>query len=120
MGIEEAADDRRHVTPPELDRRGDAQQPLHRHSGRDGGGCIVLSNQRPRLVVEEATRLSHRQPARRAIDQPLADALLERGERAGDGGRRAAQPGRRPRQAAFVHDAHEDRELVQPIHRIIP
>ena len=93
MGVEEARDDRRDVAAAELHRRGDAQQALHRRVGRTRGRGLVVGDQRPRPVVERAAGLAGRQPARRAIDQAEADAVLERSQRARDGGRRAAQAG---------------------------
>ena len=120
MGVEKAGDDRRDVAAAELHRGGDAQQAAHRRIGRARGRRLVVGHQRARLVVERAAGLGRRQPPRRAVDQAEADAILEGGQRARDGGRRAAQARGRAHQAALLHDAHEDRQLVQTIHGIIP
>jgi len=120
MGIEEAGDDRRDVTAAELYRGGDAQQAAHRRIGRARRCGLIVGDQRARPVVKRAAGLAGRQPPRRAVDQAEADAVLEGGQRPRDGGWRPAQARRRACQAALLHDAHEDRQLVQTVHGIIP
>ncbi len=120
VGIEELRDERRDVAAAELDRRGHAQQTTHRRlAGARSRGLIVL-HEGSRLVVERPAGLGGRKAARRAIDQPDADTVFQGRERASHGRWRAPQSRGGAHQAALLDDAHEDAELVQTVHRILP
>ena len=90
-----------------------------RLAGARSRGLIVL-HEGSRLVVERPAGLGGRKAARRAIDQPDAETVFQGRERASHGRWRAPQSPGGAHQAALLDDAHEDAELVQTVHRILP
>jgi len=69
-----------------------------------------------RAFGDPQPRFGQGEPARRALDEADAGAVLQRRERARDRRRRALQPARRARQAAGVGDGAKNHELVQAVH----
>ena len=118
--VEKARDDRCDMAAAELHGCRDAQEAAHGRLAGADGGVLVVGNERPGTLIEGTSRLGRRQAPRRAVDQPDTDAILQCRQGARHGGRRAAQPLSRTHQAALFHDPHEDRELIETVHVIIP
>ena len=100
------------------DRRVDAQQPA-RVAGR--GGHLLLEaidgfDQAPTGVEVGLALRRQRQLARRAVDEPHAEPLLQAPHQLRDRRRRQAQIARRDRKRAALDCAHEHAHLRQLLH----
>ena len=115
MLFQERREQRRDVADAEAHRRRQPDAP-----GRYARGiaCRFLRRARlaqdaRRMVGERSPRLGQRQPARRAVEQRLADMRLQPADRLGDG--RLAQPDRigGAAERAMLHHRGEDRPGFQ-------
>jgi len=121
MRVEEGRDRGRHVPPAEDQRRRHrdaAAQGTGDRLGADGGR--IVGQHAARLVGKPQPGVGGGELARRALHQPDPGAGFQGRQRTGHRRRRSAEPPRCARQAARLQDRHEDRELVQPVHLIIP
>jgi hypothetical protein len=66
-----------------------------------------------RIVLQEASGLGQRAVARRAVEQPLAQLILDPPDRLADGGLRPVQAPRRGRKAAIRGHREESRQVRQ-------
>jgi hypothetical protein len=103
----------------ELDRGGDAQQPAYRSFVQGSGQrpCI-FGEQGAGVFSQSMPRGGGRQPTGGPLYQPLARARFEVMECTRHGGWRSPQFSRGARETAGLHDRHEDRQFVQPIHTL--
>ncbi len=114
----EALDDRQDMDAPEHFRRGDRQLPARLGRALRGG---VLKfgefGERATALFEVALAgVGERHGSRRASQQTGAEAIFQRGDGAGDGGRRSAQPSRSGRKAALLRDGDEYGDSVETVH----
>ena len=102
----------------ELQWRGNAQEAAHRRGGQAKQGSVVVTDQAAGPSGQFATGLGERKPPRRALDQAHPGPILQRRERPCHGRRRAAEAAGRAGQAAGLGNGDEDRQLLQPVHRL--
>lgn len=116
--IQELEHDRRHVQPPEQDRRGDAQLAARRGALPRGGpfDLVEIGEHAPRARQEPLASLGHVDRAGGAVEQPHPEPRFELADGARDRGRRPAEPPRRLSKTAPLGDLDEGRNAADPIH----
>ena len=90
-----------------------------RLGARRGGerlGLVDLAQHVAHAAQVELAGVGEREAARRAVDEPRAEVILEVGDEPGDDGGRQIEDARSRGEAALVDDAREDPHRVQAIH----